>query len=116
MGKRRIRLDEEDLVVLLEPALRSSGFMAEDTHIVGFEYKTRRIRRGGDYYDSLGPEEMPPEGVEVVRWIKVLTDTKRRKHEESEDEDVAVQEEGTDERRGGAVADVQAHAGGQEEG
>lgn len=79
MAKRRIKLNEEDLKAFLSDALRSSGYMTDDAEIVGFEYKTRTIRKGGDYYkDGVDDKDYPGE-VEVVKFIKVLTDTGRQR-------------------------------------
>jgi hypothetical protein len=84
---RRVRLDEEDLVVMLGPALAEQGYIPEGHEILGFEYKTKRIRKGGDYYrDGVKDGEYPPEGVDEVRWIKVLVGpAKRRQREEEPD-------------------------------
>lgn len=85
MGKRRIRLDENDLVAFLTPALADAGYLDEGAQIVGFEFKTKRIKRGGDYYkDGVSDPDYPGE-VEIVRWIKVLTDTGRRRRKEEDD-------------------------------
>lgn len=101
MSKKRIRLDEEDLIVLLGDALRAGGFMEEDAEILGFEYKTRTIKRGGDYYDDVvkpgDPDLERPEAIEIIKWIKVLTDTKQRKREPEPEEEAQsedVQESG----------------------
>lgn len=87
MAKRRIRLDEEDLKAFLGGALQAAGYMDEDAEIIGFEYKTRTIKKGGDYYkDGVNAKDYPGE-VEEVRWIKVLTETKgRREREQPEPE------------------------------
>ncbi len=84
MGKRRIRLDEQDLKDFLGPALASSGYMDKNAEIIGFEFKTKRIKRGGDYYkDGVDDPEYPGE-VEIIQWIKVLTDTGHRKRDDDE--------------------------------
>jgi hypothetical protein len=82
VSKRRIRLDEQDLKDFLGSALRSSGYMNEDAQILGFEYKTKKIKKGGDYYaDGVADKDYPGEVEEVV-WIKVLTETKGKKERE----------------------------------
>jgi hypothetical protein len=90
MSKRRIKLNEDDLRDFLGSSLRSSGFMDEDSEIIGFEYKVKRIKKGGDYYkDGIDDPEYPKDGVDEVVMIKVLTETKRKrssKKEEPEDD------------------------------
>jgi hypothetical protein len=89
LGKRRHRLDEADLIDFLTIALQGSGYMTADEHIIGLEFKTRKIRAGGDYYKDPIDGTEPPGGVELVRWVKVLTDTGRQKAtEEIADEPV----------------------------
>ena len=84
MGKRRIKLNEDDLKAFLTTALADAGYMDEGAHIVGFEYKTKTIKRGGDYYkDGVNDKDYPGE-VEVVKFIKVLTDTGRRRKQEDD--------------------------------
>ena len=86
---RRVRLDEDDLISFLRPALEEQGYIAEGHEILGFEYKTRRIKKGGDYYkDGVKDGEYPPEGVEEVKWIKVLVgpSKKRERDQELKDE------------------------------
>ena len=87
MGKRRVRFDEDDLKIIFEQFMRDQ-YLQEDGRIIGFEYKTRKIKRGGDYYkDGVDDPDYPGE-VEVVQWIKVLIDTSgRRKNDEAGDEE-----------------------------
>lgn len=108
---RRVRLDEADLRIYLGEALGREGYIAEGHEVLGFEYKTRRIKRGGDYYkDGVEDGEYPPEGVEEIRWIKVLIGPpKGRKRQEREDDDVAVQDEAGE--RAGEHADGAAGPG-----
>lgn len=83
---RRTRLDEDDLIVLLTPALQEQGYIQEDHAILGFEYKTRTIKKGGDYYkDGVNDKDYPGE-VEVIKWIKVLIGPKKGR---KRDDDVA---------------------------
>ena len=97
---RRVRLDEEDLVVFLTPALTAQGYIAEDHKILGFEYKTKKIKRGGDYYkDGVKDGEFPPEGVDEVVWLKVLVGPSKRRKAEGDEEpagDDAEAPEGTE--------------------
>ena len=83
---RRVRLDTDDLIVFLKPVLEEQGYIAEGHQIIGFEYKTRKIKRGGDYYDPIKDGEVPPEGIEIVKWIKVLIGPERRKKHDDENE------------------------------
>ena len=83
---RRVRLDEDDLVVFLSPVLKEQGYIAEDHAILGFEYKTRTIKKGGDYYkDGVNDKDYPGE-VEVIKWLKVLIGPKKGR---KQDDDVA---------------------------
>jgi hypothetical protein len=86
---RRTRLDEEDLIAYLRGPLEEQGYIKEGHQILGFEYKTKKIKKGGDYYkDGVKDGEYPPEGVEEIRWIKVLIGpAKRRSQEEPEQEE-----------------------------
>jgi hypothetical protein len=69
---RRTRLDEDDLIIMLTPTLTEQGYIQEGHKILGFEYKTRTIKKGGDYYkDGVNDKDYPGE-VEVIKWIKVL--------------------------------------------
>ena len=69
---RRTRLDEDDLIVMLTPTLTEQGYIQEGHKILGFEYKTRTLKKGGDYYkDGVNDKDYPGE-VEVIKWIKVL--------------------------------------------
>jgi hypothetical protein len=96
MGIRRVRLDEEDLVVYLTHALGEQGYIAEGNEILGFEYKTRTIKKGGDYYkDGVDDKDYPGE-VEVIKWIKVLIGPSKKRRELEEEDDVAVQEDAVD--------------------
>lgn len=86
MSKRRIKLNEDDLKSFLGSSLRASGFMDEDSEIIGFEYKVKRIKKGGDYYkDGIDDPEYPKDGVEEVVMIKVLTETKRKRSSKTEE-------------------------------
>ncbi len=86
---RRVRLDEDDLMVFLRGPLEEQGYIAEGHEIIGFEYKTRKIKKGGDYYkDGVKDGEYPPEGVEEIRWIKVLVGPSRRRKSKDESDDV----------------------------
>lgn len=79
-----MRLDEDALTDLLTGALADAGLLREGERIVGYEYKTRRIRKGGDYYkDAVGPGETE---AEEVRWLRVLLETSRSRKEETEEE------------------------------
>jgi hypothetical protein len=91
MTKRRIKLNEDDLKSFLTMSLRSSGFMTEESEIIGFEYKVKRIKKGGDYYkDGIDDPDYPNDGVEEVVMVKVLTETKARKNK---DEDASTDDE-----------------------
>lgn len=91
MSKRRIKLNEDDLKSFLTSALRSSGYMTEESEIIGFEYTTKTIKKGGDFYkDGVDDPEYPGE-VEVVKFVKVLTETIRRR--KSEEDDAAIQQD-----------------------
>jgi hypothetical protein len=83
---RRIRLDEDDLRDYLTPLLAEQGYIKDDHEILGFEYRTRTIKRGGDYYrdEVKSGDAPPPEGVEVIRWIKVLVGPPKRTRREEE--------------------------------
>lgn len=82
---RRVRLDKEDLIVFLRPPMEEQGYIAEGHEILGFEYKTRKIKRGGDYYkDGVKDGEYPPEGVDEVQWIKVLIGPGKKKDRDQE--------------------------------
>lgn len=84
---RRVRLDEDDLIVFLRPMMEEQGYITEGHEILGFEYKTRKIKKGGDYYkDGVKDGEYPPEGVEEVRWIKVLVGPRKRRQVSSGEE------------------------------
>ena len=85
---RRVRLDTDDLISYLRPSLEEQGYIAEGHEIIGFEYKTRRIKKGGDYYkDGVKDGEFPPEGVEEIKWIKVLIGPMKKREREQEIED-----------------------------
>lgn len=84
MGKRRIKLNEDDLKSFLTMALRESGFMTEEDDILGFEYTTKTIKKGGDFYkDGVDDPEYKGE-VEVVKFVKVLVETGRKRREEED--------------------------------
>lgn len=86
---RRVRLDEDSLISFLKGPLTEQGYIAEGHEILGFEYKTRKIKRGGDYYkDGVKDGEYPPEGVEEVRWMKVLIGPKKRRERQEEADDL----------------------------
>jgi hypothetical protein len=86
MSKRRIKLNEDDLKSFLGEGLRSAGFMDVDSEILGFEYKVKRIKKGGDYYkDGIDDPEYPKDGVDEVVMIKVLTETKRKRSSKTEE-------------------------------
>jgi hypothetical protein len=81
MGRRRIRLDEEDLRSILEEHMRGTWF-PEDGKIVGIELRTKNIKKGGDYYkDGVDDPDYPKDGIEVVRWIRVMVESSSRKEE-----------------------------------
>jgi len=84
MAKRKIKLNEDDIRGFLTDALRSAGYMDETAEIIDLEYVTKAIKRGGDYYkDPADPSDKDPE---LVKFIKVHTETKsRRKKEETSD-------------------------------
>jgi hypothetical protein len=86
MAKRKIKLNEDDLKSFLGSALKSSGFLTEDAEIIGFDYKTKAIKRGGDYYkDPADPSDKDPE---IVKFITVFTETKKtRKKDEAPPDD-----------------------------
>ena len=91
MSKRRIKLDEDDLRDFLTIGLRSSGYMTEHSKIIGFEYKTKRIKKGGDYYkDGIDDPDYPKDGVDELIFVKVLTETiePRGKKEDEPSDDV----------------------------
>lgn len=91
---RRVRLDEDDLVVFLTPMMQEQGYIAEGHQILGFEYKTRKIKKGGDYYkDGVKDGEYPAEGVEEVRWVKVLVGPAKRRERQAE---IAEEQENDD--------------------
>lgn len=103
---RRTRLDEDDLVVMLTPVLQEQGYIEEGHQILGFEYKTRKIKKGGDYYkDGVKDGEYPPEGVQVIQWIKVLIGPGKRKRKEEQDDDVEPAEESSGGDAGGEQSD-----------
>lgn len=84
---RRIRLDPEDLIAYLKPELTATGYIAEGHEIKGFEYKTKKIKKGGDYYkDGVKDGEFPPEGVEELVWLKVLVGPAKRQKSDEVDE------------------------------
>jgi hypothetical protein len=84
---KRTRLDEEDLKIFLTPGLEEQGYIPEGHVILGFEYKTRTIKKGGDYYkDGVEDKDYPGE-VEVIKWIKVLIGPKKRQQVKEEPED-----------------------------
>lgn len=86
---RRVRLDEDDLIVFLRGPLEEQGYIQEGHEILGFEYKTKKIKKGGDYYkDGVKDGEYPPEGVDEVRWIKVLVGPGRRRKAKEQPDDV----------------------------
>jgi hypothetical protein len=109
MSTRKIKLNEDDLKSFLGLALQSSGYMQEGQKIVGFEYRTRDIKREGDYYKdgmvrhadvkvaiadckcgcAAKVELLEESQSEEVRWVKVVVDTseRRRKEEPAEPED-----------------------------
>lgn len=90
MSKRRIKLNEDDLKSFLTMGLRSSGYMTEHSKIIGFEYTVKRIKKGGDYYkDGITDPDYPADGVDEVKFVKVLTETiepRRKKEDEPEDD------------------------------
>lgn len=82
MSKRKIKLNEDDLKSFIGDALKSSGFLTDDAEIIGFEYKTKAIKRGGDYYkDPADPSDKDPE---IVKFIHVFTETKRKRSSKTE--------------------------------
>lgn len=87
MSKRRTRLDEDDLKDFLAQALKLNGYLDEDAKVIGIEFKTKKIKKGGDYYkDGVDDPEYPGE-VEVVQWVKVLSEVpKKRSSDEPEGE------------------------------
>ena len=95
---RRVRLDEDDLKIYLTQALGEQGYIKEGHEIIGFEYKTRTIKRGGSYYYDVvkDGEAPPPEGVEVVKWIKVLIGPPKKRDQEHELDAEAQESETTE--------------------
>lgn len=84
MAKRKIKLNEDDLKSFLGDALRSAGYLNEDSEIIGFDYKVKAIKRGGDYYkDPADPSDKDPE---LVKFVTVHTETKRKRQSNKEDE------------------------------
>ena len=84
MSKRKVKLNEDDLKSFLGDALRASGYMDAESDIIGFEYITKAIKRGGDYYkDPAEPNDKDPE---IVKFIKVHTETKRKRRTNDEPE------------------------------
>lgn len=82
---RRVRLDKEDLIVFLTPVMAEQGYIAEGHQVLGFEFKTRKIKRGGDYYkDGVKDGEYPPDGVDEVQWVKVLIGPKKKQKKEGD--------------------------------
>lgn len=95
MSKRRIKLNEDDLRDFLTIGLRSSGFMQEHSKIIGFEYKVKRIKKGGDYYkDGIDDPDYPKDGVDEVVMVKVLTETIEPRR--GKDEDASTADEGSE--------------------
>lgn len=93
MGKRRIKLNEDDLKSFLTDGLRGSGFMQYEDEIIGFEYTTKTIKKGGDFYKD-GVDDPEYKGdVEVVKFVKVLVETGRKRREE---DDAASADEGSE--------------------
>lgn len=103
MGKRRIRLDDEDLKAFLTDALSSSGYMEPGDKILGFEYKTKRIKKGGDYYKDGVDDPNYPGEVEEVVWLKALIETGRKPKED--DDAVVVADDRPDGGGGGEALD-----------
>jgi hypothetical protein len=92
VSKRRIKLNEDDLKAFLTTALRDAGFMTAESEILGFEYTTKTIKKGGDFYkDGVDDPEYKGE-VEVVKFVKVLTETKHRRSSE----DASTDDEGSE--------------------
>jgi hypothetical protein len=90
---RRVRLDEDDLTVFLAPILQEQGYIQEGHAILGFEYKTRTIKKGGDYYkDGVTDKDYPGE-VEVIKWIKVLIGPSKKRERDRELKDEQVEQE-----------------------
>lgn len=82
MGKRKIKLNEDDLRSFLGDALRSAGYLDEESEIIGFDYKVKAIKRGGDYYkDPADPSDKDPE---LVKFVTVFTETKHRRKKDEE--------------------------------
>ena len=83
---RRIRFDEGDLKIIFSQFMEPGGFIHEGEDIIGFEYKTRRIKKGGDYYkDGITDPDYPADGVEVITWVKVLLSKGKRSKVEKEE-------------------------------
>ena len=73
---------------MLTPTLTDQGYIQEGHKILGFEYKTRTIKKGGDYYkDGVNDKDYPGE-VEVIKWIKVLIGPSGKRAKEEPDDDV----------------------------
>ena len=84
---RRTRLDEDDLKSILGDAMRGTWF-DEGAEIVAIEFRTRSLKRGGDYYrDVAGPDDRD---VEVVKSVVVVT--RSRKNDSDDGRGVAGEE------------------------
>jgi len=84
VSKRKVKLNEDDLKSFLGDALRASGYMDAESDIIGLEYITKAIKRGGDYYKD--PAEPSDKDPEIVKFIKVHTETKRKRRTNDEPE------------------------------
>jgi hypothetical protein len=85
MGRRIIKLLEDDLRDFLDPSLRKAGYLAEDQIILGFTYSTRRLRKNGDFYNDVINDPHDTSPAEEVRFIKVLIGPIRHRRQEKDD-------------------------------
>ena len=69
---RRITFTDDDMRVIFRDHMLSSGFLQEDQEIVGFEFRTKRIKKDGDFYKDPADPNDPDDQVEVVRKVIVL--------------------------------------------
>ncbi len=70
---RKIMFTEDDLKVIFKDWMPGAGFLQDGQEIVGFEFRTRRIKAGGDYTKDAIPEGLEYDGpVEEVKKLYVL--------------------------------------------
>jgi hypothetical protein len=81
MSKKVVKFDEDDLKVIFGDWMPHGGFLGHGEEIVGFTFKTRPVKKGGDYYEPINPGDE----IEEIRYVQVHVQDAPRKRDETED-------------------------------